>query len=182
MKLIHGISAICPRQVAPTTATTATSSPMAACRRYSPSRASQWTSARSSAAARSDRTWAFPRSRAGPHVTIPAGHDATWLIPAHRMTGSLVSAARSQPNRSTVPADTPDPHRAPLPAGTLRRHAPKVGAQCGNSARWDLCGGPPRGRSLLRLCMTLRRRTVTDMRGVSRSSPELGYSTAGWVC
>ena len=21
--------------------------------------------------------------------------------------------------------------------------APKAGAQCGNSARWDLCGGPP---------------------------------------
>ncbi len=25
----------------------------------------------------------------------------------------------------------------------MRRHSPKVGAQCGNPARWDLCGGPP---------------------------------------
>jgi hypothetical protein len=39
--------------------------------------------------------------------------------------------------------DTPDPHRASIPAGALRRHAPKAGAQCGNPARWDLCGGPP---------------------------------------
>jgi len=31
----------------------------------------------------------------------------------------------------------------PLPGDTLRRHAPKVGAQCGNPARWDLRGGPP---------------------------------------
>ncbi len=26
-------------------------------------------------------------------------------------------------------------------ASTLRRHSSEVGAQCGNSARWDLCGG-----------------------------------------
>ena len=32
---------------------------------------------------------------------------------------------------------------ASLPGGALRRHSPKLGAQCGNSARWDLCGGAP---------------------------------------
>jgi hypothetical protein len=110
---------------------------MAACRRYSPSRGSQWTGARSSAAARSDCTWAFPRSPAGPPVTTPAGHDATGLISAHRMTGSLVSAKSI--NRT---GGYPDPQCAPLPAGALRRHALKVGAQCGNSACWDLCGVP----------------------------------------
>jgi hypothetical protein len=41
------------------------------------------------------------------------------------------------------PVDTPDPHRASIPADALRRLAPKVGAQCGSPARWDLCGGPP---------------------------------------
>ena len=40
---------------------------------------------------------------------------------------------------------------ASLPGGALRRHTPKVGAQCGNPARWDLRGGRPRGRSLPRL-------------------------------
>ena len=35
------------------------------------------------------------------------------------------------------------PRDAPLPGGPLRRHIPKVGAQCGNPARWDLCGGRP---------------------------------------
>src|SRR5260370_20383892 len=48
---------------------------------------------------------------------------------------------QDEPHRG--PVDTPDPHRAPIPAGALRRHAPKAGAQCGSSARWDLCGGPP---------------------------------------
>ncbi len=38
----------------------------------------------------------------------------------------------------------------PFPASALRRHAPKVGAQCGNSARWDLRGGPLQRRSLPR--------------------------------
>jgi hypothetical protein len=48
---------------------------------------------------------------------------------------------QDEPHRD--PVDTPDPHRASIPAGALRRHAPKAGAQCGSSARWDLCGGPP---------------------------------------
>jgi hypothetical protein len=32
----------------------------------------------------------------------------------------------------------------PLPGGALRRHTPRVGAQYGNSARWDLRGGAAR--------------------------------------
>jgi hypothetical protein len=38
---------------------------------------------------------------------------------------------------------TASPRDAPLPRRALCRHTPKVGAQCGNSARWDLRGGPP---------------------------------------
>ncbi len=38
---------------------------------------------------------------------------------------------------------TPPPRDVSLPGGPLRRHSPKVGAQCGSPARWDLCGGPP---------------------------------------
>ena len=33
---------------------------------------------------------------------------------------------------------------ATVTADALRRHAPEVGAQCGSSARWDLCGGAAR--------------------------------------
>lgn len=31
------------------------------------------------------------------------------------------------------------------------RQTPEVGTQCGHSARWDLCGGHPKGRSLPQL-------------------------------
>src|SRR5262249_29472602 len=37
------------------------------------------------------------------------------------------------------------PQYASLPRPTLCRHSREVGAQCGSSARWDLCGG--RGRN-----------------------------------
>src|SRR5208283_2004982 len=62
------------------------------------------------------------------------------------------SAAAPQPeNQGRLDADGPDPETmatagardASLPGGALRRHTPKVGAQCGNPARWDLRGGPP---------------------------------------
>ena len=61
-------------------------------------------------------------------------------------------AAAPQPeNPGQLDADGPDPETmatagprdASLPGGALRRHTPKVGAQCGNPARWDLRGGPP---------------------------------------
>jgi hypothetical protein len=44
---------------------------------------------------------------------------------------------RAVANISTVPAAVPA-------SSALRRHAPKVGAQCGNSARWDLRRGAAR--------------------------------------
>jgi hypothetical protein len=69
---------------------------------------------------------------------------------------------------------TPDPHRAPLPAGALRRHAPTVGAQCGNSACWDLCGGPDYVYDIAQ----------AQCRGYVRDSslfPGIRYSTAGWA-
>src|SRR5208337_476571 len=62
------------------------------------------------------------------------------------------SAEAPQPeNQGRLDADGPDPETmattgardASLPGGALRRHTPKVGAQCGNPARWDLRGGPP---------------------------------------
>jgi hypothetical protein len=67
------------------------------------------------------------------------------------MTGT---PRNNTPLRKTHPrldADGPDPETmatagagdASLPGGALRRHTPKVGAQCGNPARWDLRGGPP---------------------------------------
>ena len=39
--------------------------------------------------------------------------------------------------------DTLNKDPAPTPKRALLRQASEVGAQCGNSARWDLCGGPP---------------------------------------
>jgi hypothetical protein len=132
---------------------------------------------------RRDRTVPVPFSEPGGTTRDDTSRaDATGLIPAHRMTGSPVPAARSQPNRSTVQADTPDPHRAPLPAGALRRHAPKVGAQCGNSACWDLCGGP--------LARAVPTATMYDIaqaqcRGYVRSSslfPELGIPQRAGLC
>src|SRR5262249_41027402 len=45
------------------------------------------------------------------------------------------------PDRHSVAAARP--RNASLPRGALCRHTPKVGAQYGNPARWDLCGGPP---------------------------------------
>jgi hypothetical protein len=63
-------------------------------------------------------------------------------------------AAAPQPEGpgADLGADGPDPetvaaarpHHASIPGGTLRCHSPKVGAQCGNPARWDLCGGAAR--------------------------------------
>src|SRR5204862_3506413 len=61
-------------------------------------------------------------------------------------------AAAPEPAHPTqLGSDEPDrdpvaptrPSHAPLSNGTLRRQTPEAGAQCGNSARWDLCGGPP---------------------------------------
>ena len=46
-----------------------------------------------------------------------------------------------QPICRTLDALNKDP--APTPKRALLRQASEVGAQCGNSARWDLCGGPP---------------------------------------
>jgi hypothetical protein len=47
--------------------------------------------------------------------------------------------AEVQPAGSRLAAQRPE--HAPLPRTALCRHPPKVGAQCGNPARWDLCGG-----------------------------------------
>src|SRR5262249_17905995 len=64
-----------------------------------------------------------------------------------------------QPARRRLAAQSPQ--HAPVPGPPLCRHSPKVGAQCGSSARWDLCGG--RGAisvptAILALLRLLRRR------------------------
>src|SRR5262249_32771959 len=62
------------------------------------------------------------------------------------------------------------PEHAPVPRPTLCRHSPKVGAQCGSPARWDLCGG--RGAILVPTAtVRLGRLTkLTDARLRDRSS------------
>ena len=106
-------------------------------------------------------------------ASVLRGHFAYYAVPGKRCTivlplpgaAPLVSgAAAPQPATPAHlgtngphrhPMATPRPRDAPLPGGPLRRHIPKVGAQCGNPARWDLCGGRPEpkgeGPSLPRL-------------------------------
>ena len=95
-------------------------------------------------------------------ASVVRGHMAYYAVPgntsavnAFRDPGhaALVQgAAAPQPeDPAQLDADEPDrdsvaaasPCDASLPGGALRRHTPKVGAQCGSPARWDLCGGPP---------------------------------------
>src|SRR5216684_5159058 len=49
----------------------------------------------------------------------------------------------------------------------VRRHSPKVGAVCGNSARTDLGGG----RSVMTVPTALRMRSVARLRGLRRFTP-----------
>jgi hypothetical protein len=114
----------------------------------------------------------LPRSPAGPPVTTPAGHEATGLIPAHRMTGSLglrrAASQIDQPYRRIPQTRTVHPFPQARFAATYRRYESSVVIP-----HAGICAeGRPQGQSLLRLCMTLRRRYVTDMRGIPRSSPE----------
>jgi transposase InsO family protein len=71
----------------------------------------------------------------------------------------LVTAASALPNRTSAPAasvtnsnapklnPSPDGSRPSVSCTPIPRCAstfvPEAGAQCGSSARWDLCGGPP---------------------------------------
>ncbi len=79
-------------------------------------------------------------------------HPGSSGLPRPANPALAADAAAPQPeNPDQLGTDEPDrnpvattrPHDAPLPRSALRRHTPKVGAQCGNPARWDLRGGPP---------------------------------------
>ena len=105
----------------------------------------------------------LPHPRAGKMAgRVVRGHQAYYGVPGNYRRGSRLphpgdtalaqGAAAPKPERLGSPGPdeprrdpvaTPSPHRAPIPGNALRRHAPKVRAQCGNPARWDLCGGPP---------------------------------------
>src|SRR5664279_3470658 len=72
------------------------------------------------------------------------------------------------------------PCSASLSPRALSAFAPKAGAQCGSSARWDPCGGPPvravprverRGRLIHELFVRATRR-CPGRRRVDKSSPQ----------
>ena len=89
--------------------------------------------------------WDRREHRARPTPRYGADHEpgTPGVRPPPWQHSSRPSASSSIPGAAQHAVDTPDPHRAPIPAGALRRHAPKVGAQCGSPARSDLRGGPP---------------------------------------
>ena len=72
-------------------------------------------------------------------------------IPVLRHPALAVRALAPQPEKpGHLGADVPpgqalpahDQDQAPLARNAVRRQVPMTGAQCGNPARWDLCGGP----------------------------------------
>src|SRR5260370_42693888 len=69
------------------------------------------------------------------------------------------------------PVATARPRDAPRPGGALRRHTPKVGAQCGNPARWDLRGGPPAKAVPTATISRIRPRRPLGTQDTSRTDP-----------
>jgi len=74
--------------------------------------------------------------------------------------------AEVQPARHRLVAQSPQ--HAPIPRSTLCRHSPKVGAQCGNSARWDLCGG--RGAISVPTAIAVQDRLAAQLRTQAEAS------------
>src|SRR5262245_927587 len=68
------------------------------------------------------------------------------------------------------------PQHAPIPGTTFRRHPPKVGAQCGSPARWDLCGG--RGAILVPTAISVPPTTIGRIRGRG-STGRMGAAAGG---
>ena len=95
-----------------------------------------------------------PTSRRSSHPlpSLPAaGHGMKPTRAPQGICPGGIGFRHPQENPDQLGTDDPDqnpvatarPRDAPLPRSALRRHIPKVGAQCGSSARWDLRGGPP---------------------------------------
>ena len=88
----------------------------------------------------------FPRfaSLCG-HASSPSSLNAT--VPPALVQGAAAPQPAcpadldpDEPHRA--PMATTHPRHAPLAECAFRRHTPEVGAQCGNPACWDPCGGP----------------------------------------
>jgi hypothetical protein len=108
-------------------------------------------------------------------ASVLRGHFAYYAVPGndaptsfhYQVQAPLVPVAAAPQPATPAHLGADGPHRdsmathgppaAPVPGGPFRRHTPKVGAQCGNPARWDLCGGRPEpvgeGPSLPRLML-----------------------------
>ena len=81
-----------------------------------------------------------PRQRGGSRGIPVLRHPALAvraLAPQPEKPGHL---GADVPPGQTLPAHDQD--QAPLARSAVRRQVPMTGAQCGNPARWDLCGGP----------------------------------------
>ncbi|MDQ3765276.1 MAG: hypothetical protein M3460_28475 [Actinomycetota bacterium] len=94
-------------------------------------------------------------------ASVVRGHLAYYAVPGNfkailtfrvQVTRHWLKALRRRSQRHRLNWERMDDSLSgtcPLPASCIptRRHAlplaPKAGAQCGNSARWDLRGGPP---------------------------------------
>ena len=71
-----------------------------------------------------------------------------------------------QPARRRLAAQSPQ--HAPVPRPPLCRHSPKVEAQCGSSARWDLCGG--RGAISVPTAIAVQDRLAAQLRTQAEAS------------
>jgi RNA-directed DNA polymerase len=94
-----------------------------------------------------------PRGSLGLHIRAEAAMDDGAHTPEPE-DADVVDEV--QPAGHRLAAQSPE--YAPVPKSTLRRHSPKVGAQCGSSARWDLCGG--RGAILVPTAIVLPSRVI----------------------
>ena len=86
------------------------------------------------------------------YYAVPGNSQAVNGLPHPGRQALVAGASASQP--ASPPELGPDeparcpmvascPHRASLARACASTPEPKAGAQCGSSARWDLCGGPP---------------------------------------
>ena len=95
-------------------------------------------------------------------ASVVRGHLAYYAVPGNidavRAFRDQADPALARGASAPQPAAPPDlgadepprrpmaaacPHRASLSRACASTPGPEAGAQCGSSARWDLCGGPP---------------------------------------
>ena len=95
-------------------------------------------------------------------ASVVRGHIAYYAVPGNiqavaafrdEVTRHWFKALRRRSQRTTAQLGADEPDRGPMATASPRDASlsrtcaltpePKAGAQCGSSARWDLCGGPP---------------------------------------